>query len=226
MAARIGSRSWLTTRSVPPGATAFSRLRDTPAIGRARDRRVLRRHEIERLRCERIEQVHVGVVALDVQTAPLGFGGHPVQRTARDVVRRHLPALLGQPDGIASLSCADVERSADDDAADLVDERAVRVAAPQLLAAVAVIPVGLVGRRSRRGPDVIVGQAEADHRPDPAAVGGGLQHLLARVGHVAGGVDAGYRRCPGRVDLARRRRAQRGAPRVGRRVTPRARHAP
>ena len=38
-------------------------------------------------------------------------------------------------------------------------------------------------------------------RADPAAVGGGLQHLLARVGHVAGGVEARHRRRPGRVGL-------------------------
>ena len=42
---------------------------------------------------------------------------------------------------------------------------------------------------------------EADHGADPAAVGGGLQHLLARIGHVAGRVEARYRRRPGRVRL-------------------------
>jgi hypothetical protein len=36
---------------------------------------------------------------------------------------------------------------------------------------------------------------------DPAAVGGGVEHLHARVGHVAGGVEAGYGALPGRVDL-------------------------
>ena len=36
---------------------------------------------------------------------------------------------------------------------------------------------------------------------DAAAVGGRLQYLLARVGHVAGGVEAGYRRLPARIGL-------------------------
>ena len=174
---------------------------DAAAVGRAGDRRVLRRHEVERRALERVERVGVGVMALDPQTATLGLGGDAVQRPLRDVARGHVPALLGQPDRIAALAGADVERAAGGEAADLVDERAVGVAAPHLVAAVAVIPVGLVGRWSGGGLDVVVGEAEADHRADPAAVGRSLQHLLARVGHVAGGVEARYRRRPGRVRL-------------------------
>ncbi len=64
-----------------------------------------------------------------------------------------------------------------------------------------MIPVGLVGRWAGCGPEVVVGEAEADHGADPAAVGGGLQHLLARIGHIAGRVEARYHRCPGGVGL-------------------------
>ena len=140
-------------------------------------------------------------MALDAQTAALGLGVDPVQRALRDVTRRHVPTLLGQPERVAALAGADVECAAGGEAADLVDERAVRVAAPHLVAPVAVIPVGLVGRWSGGGSDVVVGETEADHGADPAAVGGGLQHLLARIGHVAGRVEARYGRCPGRVGL-------------------------
>ena len=87
------------------------------------------------------------------------------------------------------------------EAAGLVDEGAVRVTAPHLVAPVAMIPVGLVGRWSGCGSDVVVGETEADHGADPAAMRGRLQHLLARVGHVASGVEARYCRFPGRVRL-------------------------
>ena len=57
-----------------------------------------------------------------------------------------------------------------------------------------MIPIGLVGRRSSRGLDVFVGEAEADHAADPAAVRRRLQHLLARIGEVAGRIEPRYRR--------------------------------
>ena len=50
--------------------------------------------------------------------------------------------------------------------------------------------------RHRGRTDVVLRQAKADHRPHPAAVGCRLQHLLARVRHVARGIDARYRRGP------------------------------
>ena len=174
---------------------------NTAAIGCAGDRCVLRRHEVERCGLEGIECVRVRVMALDAQTAALGLVVDPVQRALRDVTRRHVPTLLGQPERVAALAGADVEGAARGEAADLLDECAVRVPAPHLVAPVSMIPVGLVGRWSGCGSDVVVGETEADHGADPAAVGGGLQHLLARIGHVAGRVEARYGRRPGRVRL-------------------------
>ena len=141
------------------------------------------------------------MTALDGQPAALGLGGDPARRASGDVARRHAPALLGQPERVATLAGADVEGAARGEFGDLVDEGAVRVAAPDLLAAVAMIPVGLVGGWSGRGSDVVVGETEADHRPDPAAGGGGGQHLLTRIGHVASGVEPWHVRGTGRVGL-------------------------
>ena len=103
-------------------ATRCNRVQDvanTAAIGCARDRRVLRRHEVERCGFEGIERVRVGVMALDGQTAALGLVVDPVERTLGDVTRRHLPALLGQPERVAALAGADVEGAARGEVADL-----------------------------------------------------------------------------------------------------------
>jgi DNA-binding XRE family transcriptional regulator/quercetin dioxygenase-like cupin family protein len=141
------------------------------------------------------------MMGLDAQTAALGLGVDAVERAPRDVSRSHAPTLLGQPERVAALAGADVECAARGEAADLFDERAVRVTGPHAFAPVTVIPVRLVGRWSGSGFDVVVGETEADHGADPAAVGGGLQHLLARISHVAGRIDARYCRCAGCVGL-------------------------
>ena len=83
----------------------------------------------------------------------------------------------------------------------IASSAAPRRPAPHPVAPVAVVPVGLVGRWSGGGSDVVVGEAEADHAADPATGGRGLQHLLGRIGHVAGGVEARYRGGPGFVRL-------------------------
>ena len=56
-----------------------------------------------------------------------------------------------------------------------------------------MLPIGLVAQRSRCGGDVVTDEAEADHAADAAAVRGGLQHLLARVGQVSCRVQARHR---------------------------------
>ena len=68
--------------------------------------------------------------------------------------------MLGQPEGVGALAGADVERPAGGEAAGLVDERAVGVAAPDPVAAVTVIPIGFVGRWSGGGSDVLVGNPD------------------------------------------------------------------
>ncbi len=109
--------------------------------------------------------------------------------------------MLCEPDGIAALAGADVESTAGSETDDLVDQRAVRVAAPHLVASVAVIPVGFVAGWPGGRFDVFVGEAEADHGPGAAAIGGGGQHLLARIRHVSGRVQTGNRRRSGRIRL-------------------------
>ena len=165
--ARIGSRSWPTTSSVPPGATASSRLR-TPRPSGVRG--------IDAY-CADTRSNAAGSNAPSALASAWWHSTGSPRRSAsaairssarrRDVARGHAPALLGQPERVAALAGADVEGAAGGEAADLVDERAVGVAAPDLLAAVAMIPVGLVGRWSGRGSDVVVGEAEADHRRRP-----------------------------------------------------------
>jgi len=58
-----------------------------------------------------------------------------------------------------------------------------------------VLPVRRLARRAGGGAYVLVGEAERDDPADPAAVRRRLQHLLARVSHVASRVDA--RHCGG-----------------------------
>jgi hypothetical protein len=82
-------------------------------------------------------------VTLDGKLPPLGLGINPVQRPLRDVARRDLPAPLCESEGITPLAGSDIECTAWGHGADLVDERSIRIAAPDLLALVA-IPVDLV----------------------------------------------------------------------------------
>src|SRR5919198_596198 len=107
-----------------------------------------------------------------------GLGGDAVQRVCGYVGRGDLPALLGEPDGVAALSCPDVEYAAGCQVAHLVHERPVGVAAPhRRVAPVAVVPVGLIARRTGACAHVVVGEAERDHGADAAAVRGGVEHL-------------------------------------------------
>ena len=70
----------------------------TPAVGRARDRRVVRGDEVERSALERLERVGVDVAAVDVQSAARGFGGDPVEGRARCRSRsRSIRAPLARP---------------------------------------------------------------------------------------------------------------------------------
>ncbi len=117
---------------------------DAAVVGGARDGRVLRCDEVEGFDLERAVCVGVGVVARDGHSALIGGRGDTVERALRDVVGGDIPAVLGEPDRVAALAGSDVERAARGQAGDLVDERAVGVAAPQLAAGVAVVPVGLV----------------------------------------------------------------------------------
>ena len=73
--------------------------------------------------------------------------------------------------------------------------------APELVDPIAVVPVDFVGRWSACGLDVVVGETEADHGADVAAVCCGGRQLLARIGHVSCCVEAWYGRCPGGVGL-------------------------
>src|SRR5918993_3371495 len=118
---------------------------DTPAIWCARDRRVLRRDQIERCGFVGIERVGVCVEALDAQTTARRRGLDPVERALRDIAGGHAPALFSKPDRVTAFARAHVEGAAGRNAADLVDECAVRVTAPDLVVAVAMVPVGLVG---------------------------------------------------------------------------------
>lgn len=130
------------------GSDRAEQVADTTAVGRARDRNVLCRHEIEPGGLERVERVDVDTVALDRQVVLVGKRSDVVERLLRDVAGRDPPSLLGQPDRVAALPGTDVERATSGKAVDLVDERAIRVPAPGRVAPVAVIPLGLVGRRS------------------------------------------------------------------------------
>ena len=101
-------------------------------------------HEIERIGSERIESIRVHVKAPDVEPLPRGLGVDSIQRPLRDITRCHLPTLPGEPQRVTAFAGADVECSARGQSADLVDHCAVRVAAPELLSPVAMIPIGLV----------------------------------------------------------------------------------
>ena len=115
-------------------------------------------HKVEETRCEaRFEQA--GVNPLDVAGDLLSPGFRRVTPTSEsalgDVERRHPPAALGEPHGVAALAAAHVERAPDGKIGKLAlhrgDERNVRVAAPDLLLAVDLVPVLVVGAVSVRG---------------------------------------------------------------------------
>ena len=190
-----------TTSSVPPGATASSRLR-TPRSSGVRG--------IDAYCAD----TRSNAAGSNASSALASAWWHSIVRPRRSASAATRSSARCEMSLAVTLQPCSASQTASPpspaptsrarpggEAADLVDERAVRVAAPHLVAAVAVIPVGLVGRRSGGGLDVLVGEAEADHAADPAAVGGGLQHLLARVGHVAGRVEPRHRRRAGRVGL-------------------------
>ena len=120
-------------------------------------------------------------------------GADPVEGPPGDVAGRHGPALLRPPDRVAALPRPDVECPTRFEVDDLVDEGAVRVAAPHPLAAVAVVPVGLVRRGPAGGPHVLLGEVEADPGAHPAPIGSRLEHLVARIGDVARGVQPLHR---------------------------------
>ncbi len=183
------------------GCDGGEQVVDAASVGGARDRCVERRHQVEGGAPEGLVGVGVGGQALDRQVA-FGRGSRaPVECPLGDVGCGDPPALLSEPDRVAAFSGADVECTTGSQVGDLVDEGAVRVAAPGRLPVVAMVPVGLVGRWPGRGVQVVAGETEADHPADPAAGGRGEQHLLARVGDVAGGVEPGNRGLAGRGGL-------------------------
>jgi hypothetical protein len=105
------------------------------------DRCVLGSHQIERADLERCSSIGIGVEALDRQAASIRLCCDAVEGSQRDVRRGDLPTLVCQPQCVCAFACADIECPASVEARDLVDERAIGVAAPHPVAAVAVIPV-------------------------------------------------------------------------------------
>ena len=102
------------------------------------------RDQVERCGFERSVGVGVVMATLDRQPAVVGNGSDAIQPSLGNVGRGHPPAPFGEPHCVAALAGTDIERSARRRVADLLDERAVRVAAPQLVCAVAVVPIGVV----------------------------------------------------------------------------------
>ena len=82
---------------------------DASAVGCARDRRVLGRHEIERPRRVRVEAVGIGVVAVDRQATLVRHGRDAVQGALGDVAGGDVPSMFGEPDGVAAFAGTDVE---------------------------------------------------------------------------------------------------------------------
>src|SRR5437870_2599204 len=78
----------------------------------------------------------------DLATGLARTFGSALQRDRRDVDRRELPAMLGEPDRVCAFATANVERRPRDKVGDLRDELRIRIPAPDLLGrAVSRIPV-------------------------------------------------------------------------------------
>ncbi len=101
---------------------------------------------------DEIEQAIAGGKRTGVDLPPLGAVRHPglrgMPRSPREPVGGEVgagdrPAAAGQPDHVAALAAADVERGARGEAGDLGDELGVGVAAPDLLLGpVSLVPAG------------------------------------------------------------------------------------
>ena len=99
--------------SSPPGTTALAALRRTWA----RSKRTVECRNCAEARSKlpvgkAVRQVVVLKVDAVLHTSRPGFCAGACQRGLGDVDRYHLPAVLGQPDGVAALAAAEVERPA------------------------------------------------------------------------------------------------------------------
>ena len=75
---------------------------------RARQHEVLGRNKVKRRRVQR-DRNKPGMDPGDFHARLLGMLGRTLERDARDVEGRHVPATVGEPDGIGAFPAADVQ---------------------------------------------------------------------------------------------------------------------